>query len=153
MIFTLDGYGSGLTASVSIGTPDEIKRLTGIQYPNSLGTFYEHVTSALGFKPSRHEGKIVGLAAYGDSKILFDTISNRFSLNNGSYKMHAPNNTYFSRYISTKIAKPHIAAAYQSVLEHVAVDFVKHHVENTKIGDVVLSGGVFANVKLNQRIH
>ena len=30
------------------------------------GTFYESVTSALGFKPSRHEGKIVGLAAYGD---------------------------------------------------------------------------------------
>ncbi|MHC4269628.1 MAG: carbamoyltransferase C-terminal domain-containing protein [Planctomycetota bacterium] len=153
LIFTLDGYGSGLTASVSVGTPDGIKRLTGIKYPNSLGTFYEQVTSALGFKPSRHEGKIVGLAAYGDSKILFDTISNRFSLNNGSYKMYAPNNSSFSRYISTKIAKPHIAAAYQSVLEHVSVEFVKHHVENTKIGDVVLSGGVFANVKLNQRIH
>ena len=153
LIFTLDGYGSGLAASASIGTLEGIKRLVGVHYPNSLGTFYEQVTAALGFKPSRHEGKIVGLAAYGNPKILFDTISNRFSLNDGSYRMYAPENNFFSRYISTKIAKPHIAAAYQAVLEDVSVKFIKHHVENTKIGDIVLSGGVFANVKLNQRIH
>ena len=31
-----------------------------------LGPFHDRVTSSLGFKPSRHEGKIVGLAAYDD---------------------------------------------------------------------------------------
>jgi carbamoyltransferase len=153
LIFTIDGYGSGLSASVSMGTQDGIKRIAGVSYPNSLGTFYEQVTSALGFKPSRHEGKIVGLAAYGDPDILFDAILGRFHMGDGDYKMFSPNNSYFSRFLSTKIAKPDIAAAYQSVLEHVAVNFVKQYVDKYGISDVVLSGGVFANVKLNQRIH
>ena len=66
LIVTLDGYGSGLAGSVSVGRGGEIERLHGVEYPHSLGTFYESVTSGLGFQPSRHEGKIVGLAAYGD---------------------------------------------------------------------------------------
>ena len=42
----------------------DISRIHDLEFPHSLGTFYESVTSALGLKPSRHEGKIVGLAAY-----------------------------------------------------------------------------------------
>jgi len=153
LIFTIDGYGSGLSASVALGTPSGIRRIEGVQYPNSLGTFYEQVTAALGFRPARHEGKIVGLAAYGDPNVLFGTLLERFSVVNGSYRMYSPNNSYYSRFLSTRIAKPDIAAAYQFVLEHVAVNFVKHYLDKYKIGNVVLSGGVFANVKLNQRIH
>src|SRR5579863_3856131 len=68
LIVTLDGYGSGLSGSVSVGRAGRIERVHNQEYPHSLGTFYESVTSALGFKPSRHEGKIVGLAAYGDPR-------------------------------------------------------------------------------------
>ena len=53
LIVTLDGYGSGLAGSVSVGRDGRIERLHGVEFPHSLGTFYESVTSALGFKPSR----------------------------------------------------------------------------------------------------
>jgi len=58
LIVTLDGYGSGLAGSINTGRDGKIERVHGLEYPHSLGTFYESVTSALGFTPSRHEGKI-----------------------------------------------------------------------------------------------
>ncbi len=152
LIVTLDGYGSGLAGSVSIGEGTRVRRIHGVEYPHSLGTFYESVTSSLGFTPSRHEGKIVGLAAYGEPKILLDLVSSRFYQEPGNFRIIESNNIYFSRFLSTLFPKIDVAAAYQSVLEAVAVNYVQHYVQQTGIDTVVLAGGVLANVKVNQRI-
>lgn len=152
LCITLDGYGSGLAGSASEARDGKIHRLHGITYPNSLGTFYEHVTSSLGFKPGRHEGKIVGLASYGDPAILSDILLSRFEREPGNYHIYEANNIYFSRYLASKFPKIDVAAAYQFVLEQIATEYVRYWVGKTGIGNVVLSGGVAANVKLNQRI-
>ena len=153
LIVTLDGYGSGLAASVSIGEGGKIKRLHNVRYPNSLGIFYETVTSSLGFKPSRHEGKIVGLAAYGDPRILSDILLERFDLDSDGYRMFECQNIYFSRHIATRLPKIDVAAAYQNVLEIVACDLVRKWLRKTGCNALVLSGGVAANVKMNQRVY
>jgi carbamoyltransferase len=152
LIVSLDGYGSGLAGSVSVGRNGQIERLHGVEYPHSLGTFYESVTSALGFKPSRHEGKIVGLAAYGDPAVLRDVLLARFDVSPGNFRIRESNNLYFARMLATQFPKIDVAAAYQHVLERVATDYVAHYIAQTGLRDVVLSGGVVANVKLNQRI-
>ncbi|EIW90348.1 carbamoyl transferase [Alishewanella agri BL06] len=152
LCITLDGYGTGLAGSVCEAKNGKIRRLHGVSYPNSLGTLYEHVTSSLGFKPGRHEGKIVGLASYGDPDILKDILLSRIEQKDGDFKIYEANNIYFSRYLASKFPKIDVAAAYQRVLEIVAVNFVQHWVKKTGISNVVLSGGVTANVKLNQRI-
>lgn len=152
LCITLDGYGTGLAGSVSMAEQGKITRLHGISYPNSLGTLYEHVTSSIGFKPGRHEGKIVGLASYGDPEILQDVLLSRIEQCNGDFKIYEANNIYFARYLASKFPKIDVAAAYQRVLEIVATNFVKYWVDKTGIDTVVLSGGVTANVKLNQRI-
>lgn len=152
LCITLDGYGSGLAGSVSEAKDGKIHRLHGIHFPNSLGSLYEHVTSSLGFKPSRHEGKIVGLASYGDPDILTDVLLSRIEQKEGDFKIAGANSVYFSRYLASKFPKIDVAAAYQKVLEVVASNFVKYWVDKTGIDTVVLSGGVTANVKLNQRI-
>jgi carbamoyltransferase len=152
LCITLDGYGSGLAGSVSEGHDGKIKRLHGVNFPNSLGSLYEHVTSSIGFKPGRHEGKIVGLASYGDPKILSDVLLSRIWQKDGDFKIAGANSVFFSRYLASKFPKIDVAAAYQHVLEVVATKFVKYWVDKTGIDTVVLSGGVTANVKLNQRI-
>jgi carbamoyltransferase len=152
LIVTLDGYGSGLAGSVSVGEGSRIRRIHKLEYPHSLGTFYESVTSSLGFKPSRHEGKIVGLAAYGDPEILLDTILGRFLQESGSFRIIESNNIYFSRYLASLFPKIDVAAAYQRALEIVATNYIRHYVQQTGIDTVVLAGGVVANVKMNQRI-
>jgi carbamoyltransferase len=152
LIVTLDGYGSGLAGSINSGRDGKIERLHGLEYPHSLGTFYESVTSALGFKPSRHEGKIVGLAAYGDPEVLGDILRRRFVQNNGGFRIVETNNIYFARLLASEFPKIDVAAAYQRVLEEVAVAYVTKYVKKTGLKNLVLSGGVVANVKLNQRL-
>jgi carbamoyltransferase len=152
LIVTLDGYGSGLSGSVSIGRNGKIERIHDQEYPHSLGTFYESVTSALGFKPSRHEGKIVGLAAYGDPRVLGPILRSRFVEANGGFRIVETNNVYFARLLATQFPKIDVAAAYQRVLEEVATTYVGQYVKKTGLRNLVLSGGVVANVKLNQRL-
>jgi len=152
LVVTLDGYGSGLAGSVSEGKNGRLRRLHNLDYPHSLGAFYESVTSGLGFKPSRHEGKIVGLAAYGDPRVLTDVLLGRFDIQEGNFRILESSNQYFVRMLSTQFPKIDIAAAYQRVLEVVAVKYVAHYLRQTGLTNLVLSGGVVANVKLNQRL-
>ena len=152
LIVTLDGYGSGLAGSINIGRDGKIERVHGLEYPHSLGTFYESVTSALGFTPSRHEGKIVGLAAYGDPEVLGDVLRKRFVHANGGFRIVETNNVYFARLLAAQFPKIDVAAAYQRVLEEVAVAYVSQYIKKTGLKNLVLSGGVVANVKLNQRL-
>jgi carbamoyltransferase len=152
LIVTLDGYGSGLSGTVSVGRTGTIERIHDQEYPHSLGTFYESVTSALGFTPSRHEGKIVGLAAYGDPKVLGDILRSRFVQENGGFRIVETNNVYFARLLASEFPKIDVAAAYQRVLEEVATAYVSQYVRKTGLRNLVLSGGVVANVKLNQRL-
>lgn len=150
---TLDGYGSGLAGSVSLGEGGRIKRLHGLEFPHSLGTFYEHVTSSLGLKPSRHEGKVVGLAAYGDPSVLQDVLLGRFEQTPGNFRMADGNNIHFARHLAVRFPKIDVAAAYQRVLEIVAGNYVKYWLDKTGCDTLVLSGGVTANVKMNQRLY
>ena len=110
------------------------------------------MTSGLGFKPSRHEGKIVGLAAYGDPAVLRDVLLARFHREPGGFRIVESNNLYFARLLATQFPKIDVAAAYQHVLEVVAREYVAHYLQKTGLSNLVLSGGVVANVKLNQRL-
>ena len=152
LILTLDAYGSGLAGSVSIGSPDGIRRVHDITYPHSMGLFYSQVTEALGFKPVRHEGKIVGLAAFGDDQILFDKVYGKFDTSNSSYKYISAWDMTFCRELAKQYRRKDIAAAYQTVLERVVTDMVSDHLRKYNMKKVCLAGGVTANVKLNQRI-
>ncbi len=153
LLVTLDGYGSGNCGGVYTGGVDGLTPLIKFSFPNSLGQFYEMVTSALGFKPGRHEGKIVGLAAYGNPEILGPILHKRFDTRDGDIRLKASMNYYFARALAQKYAKRDVAAAYQHVLEQVTKEVCEYWVNKTGLRNVAVSGGVNANVKLNQRIH
>lgn len=152
LIVSIDGYGSGLAGAVSIGEHGKITRLQDFAFPYSLGMFYEQVTAALGFRPDRHAGKIVGLAAYGDTAVLGPAVLGRFRCADGAYAMDESFNKYFCYYLATTYPMIDVAAAYQWVLEQVAAETLAYWVQRTGCSSVVLSGGVVANVKMNQRL-
>ena len=153
LLVTLDGYGSGNCGGVYVGNSDGLECLQKFSFPNSLGQFYEMVTSALGFKPGRHEGKIVGLAAYGNPDLLGPVLRERFVVENGDIKIRASMNYYFARDLAQRFSKRDVAAAYQEVLEQITREVCEYWVAKTGMRNVAVSGGVNANVKLNQRIH
>lgn len=152
LVVTLDGYGSGMCGGVYTADQSGIKNLVRFRFPNSLGIFYEHVTSGLGFKPSRHEGKIVGLASYGNPKHLADLLLSRFDTSNGDIRIRGGMNHFLTRALAGHFAKRDVAAAYQYVLEEVTRRVVSYWQKKTGKTRIVMSGGVHANVKLNQRV-
>ena len=70
VVLTSDGRGDyeSLTFSLFDSSTYSLKKLFSSGSADSLGFFYGRITGLLGFKPCRHEGKITGLAAYGDYK-------------------------------------------------------------------------------------
>src|SRR5262249_32617854 len=87
LVVTLHGYGTGLAGTISLADANGIRRLHTLDFPYSLGNFYETVTSALGMRPGRHEGKVVGLAAWGDPEILGDVLRSLFVWDDGGFTM------------------------------------------------------------------
>ncbi|MCC7106671.1 MAG: carbamoyltransferase [Chloroflexi bacterium] len=150
---TLDWYGSGLAGSLWLCEDGRIRLLRKIPYPHSLGLMYAQVTRALGFTWSRHEGKVVGLAAYGDPSLLTDRVLSRFRPGRESFRSLWAMDFAFSQQLARHYQRVDVAAAYQTALERIVVDFVRPFVREQGVQNVVLAGGVCANVKLNQRIH
>lgn len=152
LILTLDWYGGGLAGSVSIGRPNGITRIKDFHYPHSLGMFYAYVTAALNFKPARHEGKIVGLAAFGDPSLLYDRVRHRLRVVDGDLRFLSGMDMAFVRDLAARYPREHVAAAFQKVLEDVVHELTQYYVRVTGLKSVVLAGGVAANVKMNQRV-
>ncbi len=66
LVITSDGKGDHVSHRTYLAAENEIKQVSESSAHDSAGFFYTCITSYLGFKKLRHEGKITGLAAYGD---------------------------------------------------------------------------------------
>ena len=68
VVLTCDGRGDYESLSLSVFDPStfRLKKLFSSGSADSLGFFYGRITGLMGFKPCRHEGKITGLAAFGN---------------------------------------------------------------------------------------
>ncbi|MDA9715310.1 hypothetical protein N9V04_02760, partial [Bacteroidota bacterium] len=84
LILTIDGRGDFKSGSVSLGSrKNGIKIIDSLNMFNSLGYFYGYITNFLGFTPDRHEGKVTGLAAYGDPKKCLHVLEKMIGYKNG----------------------------------------------------------------------
>jgi carbamoyltransferase len=175
LVVTLDGEGDVVSGTISTARDGVITSLCRMPVTASIGYLYSEVTRKCGFKMSRHEGKITGLAAYGgpqkssayfnravqviDGAITFPGQGTTFAANLW-YRLRAklglrPYAGNFWRAIiedAGPLSKEDLSAGVQWVLEEKVAELVSYWVAKTGIGDVAVAGGVFANVKLNQRI-
>jgi len=127
----------------------------------SAGVFYGHITELLGFRVMRHEGKVVGLAAMGDPEPLREPFLRAFRLSDDGTRFDSEfagqpqaegRRHAFLKQAIVGHSRENVSAAAQQVLEEVAVDLVQKYLARTGMRRLALNGGVFANVKLNQRI-
>jgi len=82
LIVTSDGMGGD--SSFNFYTPCD-KGLTLIRkndYSVSVGAFYSMITKLLGYRPTRHEGKITGLAAFGTETDLVEKFDSLWKYEN-----------------------------------------------------------------------
>ena len=170
-IVTLDGMGDYcIGGTINIGAQGKIHTLYKTNGFYSPGLFYMFITGLLGFKAGRHEGKIVGLAALGDSRKCYSQMKPLLSYckkKHDFFSKHIPFILKHARYsvdgniqsdyiclhaLFKNFSKEDIAAAAQCVLEEAVIDYIKDAVRLTGKRKLVLAGGVFANVKLNHAL-
>lgn len=162
-VVTTDGVGdtdeSHFSFTYNSGKLDCLAKTTG--RGNSAGLFYEAITRFLGFRPLRHEGKVLGLAAFGNPEVLYEPFRRALRLSQDGATLisdfddaaggHEAREAYLKQLVETH-TREEVAAAAQKVLEDAVVPLVQRLVARTGHKRVALNGGVFANVKLNQRI-
>lgn len=157
LVLTLDAMGDGLSATAWHGRNGDIRKLWDQSGLASINLFYSRITEFLGFKPLRHEGKVTGLAAYTQApEALVEHFAKEITFRDGkfkrfNYKIPASKHDSFWRKCQD-YSREEIASAAQTVLEQAVLDFVQYWIEHTGLRDIAVAGGIFANVKLNQRI-
>tara|TARA_B100002051_G_C16742785_1_gene645373 strand:- start:176 stop:1867 length:1692 start_codon:yes stop_codon:yes gene_type:complete len=158
-VLTADGWGDGYSSKLYKFKKNELNLVRSASLLDSLGYFYGSITKLLGFKPHRHEGKVLGLAAFGDPFKAYKDISKMISFDkkNKNFISHPENGMYLPLFenkslkeLLKKYKKKDIAAATQKRLEDIVVNYI--NTINKKSFKIALAGGVFSNVKLNQKI-
>jgi len=165
-VITLDGIGDSATCGVVCrGDDGQLKRLFECNGYYSPGIFYSFITKRFGFSVSKHEGKITGLAAYGDYSKVYERMRNIITYRKEEHDFHSnyvPNLFKARTYadwdlpiideLLNEVLREDVAAGVQKLTEDVVCQYVRDAVQQTGIPTVALAGGVFGNVKLNQRI-
>jgi carbamoyltransferase len=173
LVFCADASGgvNGHSSRSYLGTRARLEYLDGITTKKkSLGHFYAAITEFIGFKRLKDEGKVVGLSGHGNvwgnlynawDKVLkiegtqtdddlhhVEAGGVYYELNKSFYEMVG------SKYWKNKGAIEDIACTGQKLFEDKVIQLIKNlhqRVPHTK--KLALSGGIFANVKLNKKIN
>jgi len=161
LIITADGRGDFKSLTISrAGKTSGIQELYASPSWRSLGYFYGRITHLCGFTPNRHEGKITGLAAYGNPEAAQALIEKIIHLENGLIcpafgEFYTPFFTNYSTALTEQseiYSRNDLSAAAQQQLENIVCNLIEKHATETGLRQICLAGGVFSNVKLNQKI-
>jgi carbamoyltransferase len=178
-ILTIDGVGEWATASIALGSENNITTLVEMRFPNSVGLLYSSFTYFLGFEVNNGEYKVMGLAPFAREEeeqvvryknIIIDNIIEIFE--DGSIQL----NPYYFKYASSlkmihekrfevlfgikkrgandAILKAHycLAKALQLVLEEVVIKMAIKAKKITGSTNLCLAGGVALNCVANGKL-
>jgi carbamoyltransferase len=164
LVLTCDGAGDRLCATINVARNGKIRRVAGVDESHSIGALYGKITYLSGMVPMEHEYKLMGLAPYAEKARESQTISEEFERlfafdrENPMLWTRAPGCPplqYGAEFLSNLLRRKrfdHIAGGVQLFVERFLVRWVQNCIAETGIRKIALSGGVFMNVKANQKI-
>ncbi len=174
-VISIDGKGDGISATILKGSPDgKMHLLRSTPAKDSLGSFYQATTEALGFTPVDGEYKTMGLAALGKRTIEESPLANMMHVEDGVFKSRYawefrdynkahPDKTVPNplvsvvqsdqfKQLSTQMAPQDFAHIVQAHFEDNMLTFARQALQITGSKNLVGAGGVMLNVKANTRI-
>ena len=167
LIVTMDGGSNERNyTTVWLGEGGEMTKVHQNLEPleGSLGCIWFELCKHFGYTPVKDEGKIMGLAPQGKLNQDFYNILDEVCKYQGNLRFSTPHNFPFANWVfaqcegngffNTPEKKADIAFTTQKHFEDQIILYIKdikaRYPKHTKL---VLSGGIFANVKANQRIN
>lgn len=159
-VLTNDASGDGLCATWNAAGPDGIRRIASSpSAAGSLGSFYSLITQYLGMRQLEHEYKVMGLAPYAPDygrEKSYDVLKKMIAFEqNGTPEFRWKIRRDRFRYMMENLVRHRfdwVAGAAQDLFEELLLDWVCAGVEAVGERRVALSGGVFMNVKANQKV-
>lgn len=171
-VLTIDARGESPSTCVYFGKGGNLKKVVTLaSYPHSLGYLYTSLTAYLGFERNSGEGKVMGLAPYGDWKAYKQYVDIVKLLPDGKFKLDL---SYFSFHLGAgldvsekfeKIFGPrrvpgseittrhkNITAFLQHITEEAVLHCAEYAMESTGERSLCLSGGVALNSVANGRV-
>jgi len=161
LIFTLDGSGDGLCATVTqVGPNGYWQQLAKTPARASLGGIYSNTTRFLGMKILEHEYKVMGLAAYckgyhlSTYKRIFEPIIDLDPQNPLQFVAQVNASNFYNYLCQYAVGErfDNVAGAVQHLLEERVTAWIKTAIEQTGIRRIFTGGGSFMNVKVNKCI-
>ena len=160
LVYTSDGIGDNVSYSMRTLRDGKLdchfgddRWLTQRVSEAGIGSAYGYATVAAGFKMLRHEGKLTGLAAYGEPK-LADEMAAQFRVTeDGLIETDFRNwEEMRAKFLAICQGKDRetIAASIQKVAEDLTLQSVKFWLARSGARKLALAGGLFANVRLNR---
>jgi len=163
-ILTVDRRGELTSTMLAHGAGTTITPLAHVEVPHSLGTLYNVITRYLGFHREGDEGKVMGLAPYGQPRYLdhfarwVRLIPNGFQLDTSAIRLP------FGPGLIAALGPPRrpgepltahhadVAASLQAALERVLLHLAGHLHTATGTTNLCLAGGVALNCVANARL-
>jgi carbamoyltransferase len=176
LLVSFDGEGDGESGAIAKNENGKLQSLLRVDRLDSLGLLYSAVTKRYNFKAGHHEGKITGLAAFGSYSTAVDVLLSHIQIRDGKIELIRAKSliqkiTSLSlSHMGVSVKKfrtlteivdiaesqtenyADLAFAIQFALEKSIIEILDYYINKTKIDNVSLAGGVFSNVKLNQKI-
>lgn len=168
-VLVVDAVGETDCTTMWQATPDGLKRLRSVAFPQSLGLFYSAITEFLGFRINSDEYKVMGLAAFGRPRFQYAIMSLirtdpkwGYSIDSDFFELRHRIGTPAiaelfgvpARLSGTAIEQVHadIAASAQAALEECMLSLCRHIKDCTGAEALCLAGGVALNCVSNARI-
>ncbi len=174
-VITVDGKGDGSSATVYRGSADgRLRLLRRSTARNSLGSFYQAATEALGFVPVDGEYKTMGLAALGNPDGHSNPFEGTVRVDNGkfrstfSWSFRRFNDVYPDRAVPNPLgsvaqadelaeqlqfhSRERFAYFVQEHCERNLLEYVRTALRLADCKNLIGAGGVMLNVKANTLI-
>ena len=181
-IISVDGFGDFTSCAIGSAKKNNLNISTRVNFPHSLGLFYQAMTQHLGFRNYGDEYKVMGLSAYGKPK-YFEKLKSIINIKNNTFELNLKYFTHqysFSNYVSTegnimfpkilnskvkeliglermkdeKINEYHadFASSVQKMYEYILFNMLNNWQRITKQKNLCFAGGCAMNSKANGSI-
>ena len=153
-VVCIDSIGEFETLTVWQGKDTQLKRVYSQSYPHSVGLWYSAMTQRAGLKPNEDEYILMGMAALGNPKRLYDSVLTDFIdwVHNGEVRFKT--NLHrgclnWRKDLTTEQDMYDIAAATQKVYEFILEEILKYFRNRLPSPNLVLMGGCALNCSAN----
>ena len=169
-VLTVDGYGERASTTISRAHGNRIELLEEVEYPHSIGSLYAAFTQYLGFRANNGEGKVMGLASYGEpvftdvirEMIVFTDTGFELDLSYFEFMLNRPRR-FSQKFVDAlgperkrdgpiEARHQNIAASLQRVTEDAMLHLARRARTLTGETRLCMSGGVVLNCVANTRI-